>query len=92
MRPDLVGKFTEFEDPKEIENLKTWTILKGHPRKLAYAFNLAIESLDDGLLFIEKIESIGHKHIDKMSDEDMKVRSTTILLAEGNSELKRDSK
>eukprot|EP00112_Aurelia_sp_Birch-Aquarium-sp1_P004586 Seg152.8 transcript_id=Seg152.8/GoldUCD/mRNA.D3Y31 product="Globin-2 A chain" protein_id=Seg152.8/GoldUCD/D3Y31 len=79
LRPDLVGKFTEFEDPKEIENLKTWTMLKGHPRKLAYAFNLAIDSLDDGLLFIEKIESIGHKHIDKMSDADMEVMGEAVI-------------
>ena len=60
---------------QDLEDMKRSNALQGHPRKLAFAFNLAIDSLDDGLVFIEKIESIGHKHVDKMSHSDMEVRN-----------------
>ena len=72
-RPDLINKFPEFKSMDDLEEMKNWHLLKGHPRKLSFAFNLAIDSIDDGLAFIEKIESIGYKHIDKMSDNDMEV-------------------
>ena len=63
----------------DLEDMKSSNILKGHPRKLSYAFDLAINSLDDGLVFINKIESIGHKHLDKMSDADMEVRNSNCI-------------
>ena len=68
-----MSKFTEFKGMKDIEELKSWPILKGHPMKLSYAFNLAIESVEDGNVFIEKIESLGAKHLDKLKDDDLKV-------------------
>lgn len=73
MKPDLIKKFPEFKSMHDLEDMKSGNVLQGHPRKLSFAFNLAIDSLDDGLTFIEKIESIGHKHLDKMSDTDMEV-------------------
>ena len=74
LKPELISKFPEFQHMQDLEDMKSGKMLKGHPRKLSFAFNLAIDSLDDGLTFIEKIESIGHKHLDKMSDTDMEVR------------------
>ena len=83
MKPELIKKFPEFQCMHDLEDMKSSNVLTGHPRKLSYAFDLAINSLDDGLVFIEKIESIGHKHLDKMSDADMEVRgrnfNTTIF-------------
>ena len=75
MKPELIKKFPEFQSMQDLENMKSLKILRGHPRKLSFAFNLAIDSLDDGIAFIEKIESIGHKHVNKMSDADMEVRN-----------------
>ena len=75
MKPELIKKFPEFQSMQDLEDMKASKILKGHPRKLSFAFNLAIDSLDDGIAFIEKIESIGHKHVNKMADADMEVRN-----------------
>lgn len=77
MKPELIEKFPEFANMQDLEDMKASKMLQGHPRKLSFAFNLAIDSLDNGLTFIEKIESIGHKHLDKMSDTDMEVRNRT---------------
>eukprot|EP00794_Sanderia_malayensis_P017223 gene17223-18944_t len=71
LRPDIAPKFTEFGEMESAEELKTWTELKGHPKKLAYAFNLAISCLDDANDFITKIESLGEKHLRKLKSEDM---------------------
>ncbi|XP_065051922.1 globin-2 A chain-like [Rhopilema esculentum] len=78
-RPELINKFPEFKSMDDLEEMKSWHLLKGHPRKLSFAFNLAIDSIDDGLAFIEKIESIGYKHIDKMSDNDMELMGAAII-------------
>ena len=56
--------FPEFQSLEDIEELKKWTFLIGHPMKLCRAFDEAIESLDDGDLFISKMEQLGEKHLE----------------------------
>ncbi len=73
LRPDFIPKFTEFRDLNDVDQLLTWQELKGHPKKLSFAFGLAINSLNDGDVFIAKIESLGTKHLEKLETEDMKV-------------------
>ena len=67
--------FPEFENLDNIEDLKLWPELQGHPRKIVRAFQEAIGSVDDGNLFIETMIALGEKHKTRLKDEYFVVRN-----------------
>ena len=61
--------FPEFNNLENIEDLKLWPTLQGHPRKFVHALISAIDSIDDANLFIDTMINLGERHKKRIKDE-----------------------